>query len=118
MTSSPATELVIDYALSSYDYDLPSDRIAQDPVTPRDASRLLVVDAARDLHHHHFYDLPNFLQAGDQVQLRPACAEDSLLALFQCGYKIYGISAAGRPLGSEPVVVCEWSVEPLSIRKQ
>ncbi len=77
MTSSPTPELELDYALSGYDYELPSDRIAQDPVTPRDTSRLLVIDRDRtdnrthdctdnhNLAHHHFYDLPTFLQAGD-----------------------------------------------------
>jgi S-adenosylmethionine:tRNA ribosyltransferase-isomerase len=65
MTSSPATELEPDYALSAYDYELPSDRIAQDPVTPRDTSRLLVIESDRSLQHQHFYDLPNFLRAGD-----------------------------------------------------
>jgi S-adenosylmethionine:tRNA ribosyltransferase-isomerase len=65
MTSSPTPELELDYALSAYDYELPSDRIAQDPVTPRDTSRLLVIDRDRNLTHHHFYDLPTFLQAGD-----------------------------------------------------
>ncbi|ELS34370.1 MULTISPECIES: tRNA preQ1(34) S-adenosylmethionine ribosyltransferase-isomerase QueA [Pseudanabaena] len=64
MTSSPA-ELAPDFALSAYDYELPSDRIAQDPVTPRDSSRLLVIERDRNLRHHHFYDLPDFLQAGD-----------------------------------------------------
>ena len=52
----------------------------------------------------------NFLRTGDQVQLRPASTEDTVLQ--PCfSNKIYGISAAGRPLGSEPVVVCEWMVE-------
>jgi S-adenosylmethionine:tRNA ribosyltransferase-isomerase len=65
MTSLPANNLASDYALSAYDYELPSDRIAQDPVTPRDSSRLLVIDRDRHVTHHHFYDLPQFLQAGD-----------------------------------------------------
>jgi S-adenosylmethionine:tRNA ribosyltransferase-isomerase len=73
MTSSPANELAPDYALSAYDYELPSDRIAQDPVTPRDSSRLLVIPSAqsgnsrgdRQIEHHHFYDLPQFLRSGD-----------------------------------------------------
>jgi S-adenosylmethionine:tRNA ribosyltransferase-isomerase len=65
MTSSPSPELEPDYALSAYDYELPSDRIAQDPVTPRDTSRILVINRDRNLQHQHFYDLPDFLQAGD-----------------------------------------------------
>lgn len=65
MTSSPSSELDPDYALSAYDYELTTDRIAQDPVTPRDTSRLFVIDRDRNIQHQHFYDLPNFLQAGD-----------------------------------------------------
>lgn len=54
----------------------------------------------------------NFLRTGDQVQLRPACTETALLQPAW-RHKIYGISTAGRPLGSEPVVVCQWRVEGL-----
>ncbi|AMK10119.1 tRNA preQ1(34) S-adenosylmethionine ribosyltransferase-isomerase QueA [Pseudodesulfovibrio indicus] len=37
-------EIPEDYRLSSYDYDLPEDRIAQEPAEKRDGSRLLVLD--------------------------------------------------------------------------
>ncbi len=37
-------EIPQDYRLSSYDYDLPEDRIAQQPADRRDGSRLLVLD--------------------------------------------------------------------------
>ncbi len=51
---------------SEFDYDLPAELIAQTPVEPRDASRLLVVDrASGKLSHHRFGDLPQFLCAGD-----------------------------------------------------
>ncbi len=50
--------------LSSYDYDLPADQIAQSPAVPRDSSRLLVVEAA-NLHHHIFRELPELLRPGD-----------------------------------------------------
>ena len=52
--------------LADFDYDLPSDRIAQRPLEPRDASRLLVVDrrAGRFLHRT-VRDLPSLLAAGD-----------------------------------------------------
>lgn len=51
---------------SDFDYDLPPNRIAQHPVSPRDASRLMVVDREkRTVSHHHFRDLPDFLQSGD-----------------------------------------------------
>ena len=35
----------LDRSLSGYDYELPEGLIAQNPVIPRDSSRLLVVDS-------------------------------------------------------------------------
>ncbi len=52
--------------LSDFDYDLPAERIAQTPLTPRDRSRLLVLgrtDGA--ISHRQFTDLPEYLKAGD-----------------------------------------------------
>ena len=48
-----------------YDYELPPEQIAQNPVSPRDSSRLLVVDSP--IHHSHciFRDLPELLLPGD-----------------------------------------------------
>jgi S-adenosylmethionine:tRNA ribosyltransferase-isomerase len=53
---------------SDYDYDLPDERIAQRPVEPRDASRLLVVDrASGTLAHRTFRDLAELIPAGDAI---------------------------------------------------
>ncbi len=52
--------------LDAFDYDLPSSRIAQQAVEPRDAARMLVL--ARDratLRHRHVRDLPELLDPGD-----------------------------------------------------
>ena len=46
-----------------FDFDLPPDRIAQHPVSPRDAARLLHVGAR--LSDHRFGDLPRLLKPGD-----------------------------------------------------
>ncbi len=46
--------------LSEFQYDLPDDRIARFPLTPRDSSRLLVCQAGQ-ISHAHFYDLPGLL---------------------------------------------------------
>ncbi|AFZ52185.1 tRNA preQ1(34) S-adenosylmethionine ribosyltransferase-isomerase QueA [Cyanobacterium aponinum] len=54
-----------DQQLSSYDYYLPSELIAQNPVTPRDSSRLLVIEGENSPKHQIFADLPQFLSAGD-----------------------------------------------------
>ena len=52
--------------LSDFDYHLPAERIAQTPLEPRDTSRLLVLDRAGGaITHRHFFDLPEYLDAGD-----------------------------------------------------
>ncbi|MCS7178704.1 MAG: tRNA preQ1(34) S-adenosylmethionine ribosyltransferase-isomerase QueA [Anaerolineae bacterium] len=52
--------------MSDFEYDLPPDLIAQEPVEPRDASRLMVVNrAAGTISHHVFRDLPELLRPGD-----------------------------------------------------
>jgi S-adenosylmethionine:tRNA ribosyltransferase-isomerase len=51
---------------SDFDYDLPPELIAQTPIEPRDASRLLVVNRATgDLAHRHFYEIGDYLRPGD-----------------------------------------------------
>src|SRR3990172_1136265 len=48
------------------DYALPQDLIAQTPIEPRDAARLLVLDrAGGTLAHRHFQDLGEYLRRGD-----------------------------------------------------
>jgi S-adenosylmethionine:tRNA ribosyltransferase-isomerase len=52
--------------ISDFDYDLPTELIAQTPIEPRDASRLLVVNRTRGTReHHHFRDLGAYLRSGD-----------------------------------------------------
>ncbi len=54
--------------LADVNYDLPDARIAQTPVSPRDASRLLVVRRHQPdapIEHQIFRDLPDLLEAGD-----------------------------------------------------
>lgn len=51
---------------ADFTYDLPPELIAQTPIEPRDASRLLVLDRSTGtIGHRHFYELPDLLQAGD-----------------------------------------------------
>jgi S-adenosylmethionine:tRNA ribosyltransferase-isomerase len=53
-----------------FDYDLPQSFIAQTPIEPRDHSRLLVLDrSSNQVQHKHFYELPEFLSAGDLLVL-------------------------------------------------
>lgn len=58
-----------DDPLAPYDYDLPSERIAQQPSPGREDARLLVLSRhrARDFRHAGVKDLPGFLKRGDLV---------------------------------------------------
>jgi S-adenosylmethionine:tRNA ribosyltransferase-isomerase len=52
--------------LAQFDYDLPASAIAQEPASPRDASRLLVLDRARrGWEDRVFGDLPDLLRPDD-----------------------------------------------------
>lgn len=54
--------------LTTYDFDLPSDLIAQTPVHPRDSSRLLVIDRkSGNWYHRKFSDLPEYLDSNDMI---------------------------------------------------
>lgn len=49
-----------------FEYRLPVDRIAQFPITPRDHSRLMVVNReGKTMAHERFFDIVNHLKAGD-----------------------------------------------------
>lgn len=64
--TAPACE--VDFDLASYGYSLPPELIAQTPVEPRDAARLLVLHRQTgDMTHHHVCDLPSLLAPGDLV---------------------------------------------------
>src|SRR5215217_7143204 len=53
-----------------FDYPLPETQIAQSPVEPRDASRLLLLDRKTGaIAHHPFRDLPELLAPGDLLVL-------------------------------------------------
>ena len=52
-----------------FDFDLPEDRIALRPASPRDSARMLHVDAAGGLADRAVRDLPGLLQPGDALVL-------------------------------------------------
>lgn len=56
--------------LEAYDYQLPRELIAQDPLPTRSDSRLLVVDRKTEtLEHYYVRDLPDLLRPGDALVL-------------------------------------------------
>lgn len=51
---------------SDFFYELPEELIAQTPAEPRDSSRLLIYDRKnKTITHKHFYDIVDYLHAGD-----------------------------------------------------
>ena len=51
---------------SDFNYELPKELIAQTPLEKRDTSRLMTLDRKTGAwEHHHFYELPDFLEPGD-----------------------------------------------------
>lgn len=78
-----------DRSLSAYDYELPPERIAQNPVVPRDHSRLLVVESPKDHAHHQFRDLPDLLQPGDLLVLNNTRVIPA---------RLYGRKSTGAPV--------------------
>lgn len=62
----PTERALFPVLTSDYDFTLPDDLIAQRPVSPRDGSRLMVVDRRRGtIAHHHFDALSTFLESPD-----------------------------------------------------
>ena len=55
---------------SDFYYDLPEELIAQTPIEPRNASRMMKINRATgDIEHRHFYDLRDYLKKGDLLVL-------------------------------------------------
>jgi S-adenosylmethionine:tRNA ribosyltransferase-isomerase len=96
---------------SELDYELPEELIAQRPATPRDSSRLMVVDVRRGtIEHRVFGDLPSFLGPGDAIVLnetkvlparltayRPGGGKTELLFLRDLGGEGDGWEVMARP---------------------
>ena len=52
--------------VEDFDYDLPEELIAQDPLEKRDASRLMVLDKnTGEFFHRTFDDIKEYLHPGD-----------------------------------------------------
>ena len=70
---------------SDFDYYLPQELIAQSPIEPRDASRLMVLDRKTGtIEHRVFSDLANYLTAGDVL----VCNESRVIPARLFGRKV------------------------------
>lgn len=56
--------------ITEFNYELPEELIAQNPLNPRPLAKLMVLDRITGLiEHHHFSDLPEILKTGDILVL-------------------------------------------------
>jgi len=67
--SRPPIAHELDRQLTAYDYVLPPEAIAQNPVEPRDRSRLFWIKSETAIEHRIFRDLADLLQPGDLLVL-------------------------------------------------
>jgi S-adenosylmethionine:tRNA ribosyltransferase-isomerase len=76
--------------LDDFDYPLPPELIAQEPASPRDQSRLLVLNRKTgSIFHDRFCHLPEYLQPGDTVVLNDTKVRPArLLGKKESGGKI------------------------------
>ena len=52
--------------VKEFDYELPEELIAQDPLEDRASSRLLVLNKETgEIEHKHFREIKSYLKAGD-----------------------------------------------------
>jgi S-adenosylmethionine:tRNA ribosyltransferase-isomerase len=88
------------------DYQLPEEAIAQSPVTPRDAARLLdATSASGSIDHRRVRDLPELLSAGDVLVVNNSRVMPARLAL----YKQTGGAAEVLVLAPTPTDPDEWT---------
>ncbi|MGB3694590.1 MAG: tRNA preQ1(34) S-adenosylmethionine ribosyltransferase-isomerase QueA [Spirulinaceae cyanobacterium] len=81
--------MAADRLLSSYNYFLPEELIAQTPAVPRDSSRLLVVESPTTHHHSCFKDLREWLRPGDLLILNNTRVIPA---------RLYGNKSTGAPV--------------------
>ncbi|HEY9295189.1 MAG TPA: tRNA preQ1(34) S-adenosylmethionine ribosyltransferase-isomerase QueA [Phormidium sp.] len=89
LSSSLVGESNEDLLLSAYDYELPQERIAQNPVTPRDSARLLVIDSPTQHSHRVFRDLLELLKPGDLLVMNNTRVIPA---------RLYGRKSTGAPV--------------------
>ena len=100
--------------LKDFEYNLPKELIAQDPIQKRDESRLLVVDKKTgELSHHIFKDIIDYFNEGDTLVLNetkviPARLIGNLCMGELCEPKVVGASdSVGASTASPLGRVCE-----------
>jgi S-adenosylmethionine:tRNA ribosyltransferase-isomerase len=94
------------YFLADYDYELPSELIAQEPIGRRDHSRLLRLERSTgEVSHHRFDEIGGFLRPGDVLVVNDtAVIKARLLGRKESGGKVevFLLDYAGGDRPSDP----------------
>ena len=93
---------------SDFDFELPPELIAQQPLARRDDSRLMVVIRAREtIEHRYFRDLPELIPGGDVLVLnRTRVLRARLLGLRRSGAPAEILIL--KPLGEDTYEAVAW----------
>jgi S-adenosylmethionine:tRNA ribosyltransferase-isomerase len=96
--------------LDLFDYDLPADRIAQEPLEERSSARLMRLIRATDAVEHRFVrDLPGILRSGDLLVLNDTAVVPAKLALRRTsGGRVEGLFL--REMEAGPEASLRWLV--------
>ena len=86
------------YLLTDYNYTLPEELIAQAPVSPRDESRLMVLERKwQRISHSHFVDIARLLSPGDLlVTNNTGVVPARLIGSKESGGRVEVLLQAGR----------------------
>jgi len=70
--------------VTDFDYDLPEEFIAQEPLEPRDSSKLMVLDKqSGEIEHHTFHEIVDFLHSGDVLVMNNTRVIPARLAAYK-----------------------------------
>ncbi len=116
---------------SEFDYNLPKKLIAQEPVRPRDHSRLMVLDRQkRSIKHRHFFDIGEFLKKGDllvlndtkvfkaRLEAKVGEAEVEIFLLRPMGKAWQTMAKPGRKLKEDKEIVLKGGLKARLIEKK
>lgn len=77
--------------INDYDYTLSANFIAQEPVSPRDHCRLMLLDRKNgEISHNHFYNILDYLRPDDVLVFNNSKVIPARIR-FQSGHKIFEI---------------------------
>lgn len=81
-----------------FNYELPKELIAQEPLKERDKARLLVLyKESGKIEHKYFYELPNYLETGDLIILNDTkVIKAKLILTLDTGGKVEALFLRGE----------------------